>query len=42
MEKALVNYEIMDTIGSGSYGVVKKIRDRRTDKYYALKILSKK
>lgn len=41
--KARVNqYVMMEVLGKGSYGVVKRVLNTRDDKYYAMKIFSKK
>ena len=31
------NYEIVDCIGQGAYGIVAAVRDRRTDEFFAVK-----
>lgn len=35
------NYELAETLGTGSYGRVKIAKDKITGDYYALKILKK-
>lgn len=38
-EDLFTDYEIIDTIGSGSIGQVYKLKDKHTNKYFALKIV---
>ncbi|XP_055589567.1 cAMP-dependent protein kinase catalytic subunit beta-like [Uranotaenia lowii] len=38
---SLNNYDILKIIGTGAFGVVKLIRKKNSDQYYAMKILSK-
>ena len=38
---SLKDFEIMQTLGIGSFGVVKLIRNKVNKKYYALKMLKK-
>lgn len=35
------DYEILNTLGTGSFGRVKLARHKQTNKYYALKMLKK-
>jgi serine/threonine protein kinase len=37
----LANYEVLQTLGTGSFGRVRLSRDRQTGEYVALKILKK-
>ncbi|XP_058818533.1 cAMP-dependent protein kinase catalytic subunit beta-like [Topomyia yanbarensis] len=40
-DASLSDYDVLKTLGTGAFGVVKLIRKKNTDQYFALKILSK-
>ena len=41
MKKTLEDFEILRTIGTGSFGIVKLAKEKATDRYFAIKSLSK-
>ncbi|XP_058447625.1 cAMP-dependent protein kinase catalytic subunit alpha-like [Malaya genurostris] len=40
-DAVMSDYDVLKTLGTGAFGVVKLIRKKNTDQYFALKILSK-